>query len=153
MDKLEYTEANNNFRHFVSLEREYLQLFVTSTTFLLAAFWLVNSIAILRYMVIAIGILLSAGVLVTELRYSTYFKHFFNIAVQIESENGGRQFSNISKYFGRPFLGIRSTNVIITLYSAFLICWCSLLIADLANANWYQLILVNMANGSGVVVK
>jgi hypothetical protein len=146
MEKLEYVEANNNFRHFVSLEREYLQLFVNSTTILLAAYWLVGTIDALRYMVNFIAMFLSAGVLVTELRYSQYFKHFFNVAEEIEFENGGRQFLNISKYFSKPFLGIRSTNVIIAFYSSFLFCWCSILVLDIFNIAWFESVISQIPN-------
>lgn len=142
MQKIEYTEANNNFRHFVSLEKDYLQLFVQSSTMLLAAYWLVGSIGLLRYMVTVIGVLLSAGILITELRYSQYFKHFFQVAVEIERENGGRQFSNISKHFSRPFLGIRSTNVIIFFYCVFLLFWFLILAADLFDLNIFENTLI-----------
>lgn len=146
MEKIEYSEANNNFRHFVSLEKDYLQLFVHSTTMLLAAYWLVGSIDLLRYMVTVIGIFLSAGILITELRYSQYFKHFFKVAEEIEQENGGRQFSNISKYFSRPFLGIRSTNVIIFFYCVFLFFWVLILTADIFNLDIFERALVEIKN-------
>lgn len=141
MEKIEYVEANNNFRHFISLERDYLQLFVNATTMLVAAYWLVGSISALRYLINLIGVFLSMGVLVTELRYSQYFKHFFRVAEEIEKEKGGRQFSNISKYFSRPLFGIRSTNVIIAFYVVFLLCWLFILFFDLFDTTWFESVL------------
>lgn len=153
MEKMEYTEANNNFRHFVTLEKDYLQIFTNSTTMLLAAFWLVSSIPALRYLIIFIGLFLSSGLLVTEMRYSTYFKHFFNIAMAIEKKRDGKQFTHIKKYFNRPFLGIRSTNVIISFYAFFFFCWCAILVLDIVNARWYEAILVQIRNSYQVLFK
>lgn len=146
MTSAEYSEANNNFRHFVSLERDYLQLFVNSTVFLIAGFWVVSGIPALRYMIFTVGAFLSVGILVTELRYATYFRHFFNVAVEIESEYGGRQFTNITKHFSRPFLGIRSTNVIIAFYVVFSFCWVTLAVADFFDANWFENVVRQMCD-------
>ncbi len=150
MKKIAYSEANNNFRHFVSLEYEYLKLFVNSTTLLVAAFWLVGAIASLRYLIIFIALFLSVGILVTELRYSQYFKYFFSVAEEIELENSGRQLSRISKNFNRPLLGIRSTNVIITFYIFFLLCWLFILFLDILDIQFYESALQQIIDRSRV---
>jgi hypothetical protein len=133
----EYTEVNNNFRHFVNLEKDYLQLFVNATTLIIAAFWFVSSIPTLRYMLYLTGGFLSAGILVTELRYATYFRHFFNAAIRIEKMTKASQFSDVNKYFSKPLFGIRSTNVIISFYFIFLILWVGIFIADIFGFEWF----------------
>lgn len=147
MKKTEYAEANNNFRHFVSLEQEYLKLFVNSTTFIFAAYWLICEINFLRYGVSVVSIFLSAGVLITELRYSQYFKHFMKISEMIENENDGMQFSSMSKHLSRPFLGIRSTNVIISFYVSMLFFWIFIFIVDVSGADWFASILSQIHSG------
>jgi hypothetical protein len=93
------------------------------------------------------GGFLSAGILVTELRYATYFKHFFNAAIRIERITKSSQFSDINKYFSKPLLGIRSTNVIISFYLIFLIFWVVIFISDIFSFEWFKNIIkeINVA--------
>ncbi len=135
--EIEYVEVNNNFRHFINLEKEYLQIFVNATTLIIGAFWFVSSIPALRYIVYATGSFLSAGILITELRYATYFRHFFQAAIRIEKITKATQFSDINKYFSRPLFGIRSTNVIISFYLFFLFFWICIFISDIFYLNWF----------------
>ena len=141
----EYTEVNNNFRHFINLEKEYLQIFVNSTTLIIAAYWFVCSVPLLRYLLCITGLFLSAGLLITELRYASYFRHFFAAAIRIEKNIFASQFTDISKYFSRPFLGIRSTNVIIAFYSFFSIFWAGVLFSDLFSFSWFQIFVKDVA--------
>lgn len=147
----EYKEAGNNFRHFVILEKEYLQLFINTKALLIGGFWFVSPVEMLRITVCIAGIFIAGGILVTELRYATYFRHFFDFSVKIEGWYGGSQFSDITKYFRRPFLGIRSTNIIISFYIAALIFWGVLLISDIANFKWYVKLLSEISGAKSSI--
>jgi len=145
MKNIEYAEANNNFRYFVGLEKEYLQLFVNSMGLLIAGYWFVSQVPLLRLSICGCGLFLSCGVLITELRYATYFRHFFNVAVTIEQQFGASQFSDIKRYFSRPFLGVRSTNVIIAFYVVALSFWALLTASDVLSLEWFQNTLSQIA--------
>lgn len=117
--KHEYSEINQNFRHYSALRFAILTVYFAGTGILLSVTFgtTSNTTESLRFLAKVGGLVITIVFLIFEHILNEYLRHFAKVAVELEKSLGYRQFST------RPAFRVQTRHATYSLYFLLTLFW------------------------------
>ncbi len=116
--RYEYSEVNQNFRHYSNLRFAILSVFFAGAGLLFSiAFGPINSTAYFRMLAKLGGLLITIVFFIFEHILNEYLRHFAKVAIELEELLGYRQFKS------RPQFRVQTRHATYGLYILLLVFW------------------------------